>query len=84
MAIAGDIPVILSTSGFCSFPRNCLAYEDRLSIYLLCPSANKVSKAKEDFPEPETPVMTMSFLLGMDTSIFLRLCILAPDIVMYF
>ena len=47
-------------------------------------SANKVSKAKEDFPEPETPVMTMSFLSGMDTSIFLRLCILAPDIVMYF
>ena len=36
------------------------------------------SKAKELFPEPETPVMTTRLLLGIRTSMFLRLCSLAP------
>jgi hypothetical protein len=32
----------------------------------------------EDFPEPETPVTTMSLLRGISTDIFFRLCTLAP------
>ena len=34
----------------------------------------------DDFPEPETPVTTISLLRGMDTSTFLRLWTLAPFI----
>ena len=37
--IAGDKPSISSTSGFSISPKNCLAEEDKLSTYLLCPSA---------------------------------------------
>ena len=33
--IDGDKPSILSTSGFSICPRNCLAYDERLSKYLL-------------------------------------------------
>ena len=32
-----------------------------------CPSAKRVSKAKEDLPEPESPVMTTKAFLGMAT-----------------
>jgi uncharacterized protein involved in exopolysaccharide biosynthesis len=35
------------------------------------PSAYKVSKAKLDFPEPESPVITTNLFLGMATSTFL-------------
>ena len=44
--IAGDNPSIYSTSGFSICPKNCLAYADKLSTYLLCPSAYIVSNAK--------------------------------------
>ena len=37
--IAGERPSIESTSGLFEFPKNCLAYADRLSTYLLSPSA---------------------------------------------
>src|SRR5262249_32086781 len=37
-----------------------------------------VSKASEDLPEPESPVMTMSLSRGSSTSMFLRLCSRAP------
>src|SRR5690606_36374749 len=37
-----------------------------------------VSKASEDLPEPERPVITISLSRGKRTSIFLRLCSLAP------
>src|SRR5581483_12179274 len=37
-----------------------------------------VSKASDDLPEPESPVMTMSLLRGSSTSMFLRLCSRAP------
>ena len=37
-----------------------------------------VSKASDDFPEPESPVITVSEFLGMVTSMFFRLCTLAP------
>ena len=32
MAIAGDSPSIFLTFGLFNFPKNCLAYEDKLSI----------------------------------------------------
>jgi len=35
---------------------------------------------RDDFPEPETPVTTISLLRGKDTSTFLRLWTLAPFI----
>src|SRR4051812_848193 len=37
-----------------------------------------VSKASDDLPEPERPVMTTSLSRGMSTSTFLRLCTRAP------
>src|SRR5690242_19644120 len=37
-----------------------------------------VSKAREDLPEPDRPVMTVSVSRGMSTSIPLRLCSRAP------
>jgi hypothetical protein len=32
-----------------------------------------VSKANDDLPEPESPVITTNFSRGIDTSMFLRL-----------
>src|SRR4051812_40598277 len=37
-----------------------------------------VSKASEDLPDPDSPVMTTSWSRGMSTSTFLRLCSRAP------
>src|SRR6185437_3028328 len=37
-----------------------------------------VSKASEDFPEPDRPVITTSWSRGISTSMFLRLCSRAP------
>jgi hypothetical protein len=42
-----------------------------------------VSKASEDFPEPETPVITTSLSLGIFRLAFFRLCTLAPLISIY-
>ena len=36
-----------------------------------------MSKAKDDFPDPETPVITTNFLLGMATSTFFK-CACVP------
>src|SRR5208337_813303 len=41
-----------------------------------------VSKAREDLPEPLSPVMTVKVLRGISTSMFLRLCWRAPCTVM--
>ena len=60
-------------SGFSILPRNSLAYELRLSIYLLCPSAYNVSNARDDFPDPETPVITVSLFLLIETLMFFKL-----------
>src|ERR1700733_890496 len=40
-----------------------------------------VSKASEDFPEPDNPVNTTSLSLGISTSTFFRLCSRAPRMV---
>src|SRR5712692_6538014 len=49
-------------------------------MYRHCPSAKTVSKAREDFPEPETPVMTVTRSWGMAREMFFRLFCLAPSI----
>src|SRR3989344_2644401 len=78
MAMEGEIPSIVSTSGFSIMPRNCLAYAESDSTYRRCPSAKSVSNASDDFPDPDTPVITTSLPRGISTSIFRRLCTLAP------
>src|SRR5579864_3158885 len=37
-----------------------------------------VSKASEDLPDPDSPVMTTSLSRGIETSTFFRLCSRAP------
>src|SRR5690606_38757858 len=37
-----------------------------------------VSKASEDLPDPESPVITISLSRGSSRSMFLRLCVRAP------
>ena len=51
---------------------------------LLCASAKSMSKTREDFPEPLTPVTTVKLRLGILTSTFLRLCSRAPTMLMNF
>ena len=52
---------------------NCLTIdrisEERHSIYLRCDSAKIVSKANDDLPEPQTPVITTTEFLGMFSEI---------------
>ena len=72
MAMAGGMPEMLSTGGLDILPRNWRAKEERLSAKRRCPSAKRVSKAREVLPEPLTPVMTVRRLRGMSTSMPLR------------
>ena len=37
-----------------------------------------VSNAKEDLPLPDSPVITTNLSLGIETSMFFKLCDLAP------
>ena len=39
-----------------------------------------VSKASYDFPDPETPLITVSFPWGISQEMFFRLCVRAPRI----
>ncbi|MNI40619.1 hypothetical protein D3C73_948500 [compost metagenome] len=79
-AIAGQRPCILSnlssSSSPASIPKDCR--------YCLRPSSNMISNIRLDFPDPLTPVATISLFLGMEMSMFLRLCTRAPFIVMLF
>ena len=83
IAMAGGIPSILSTAGFCILPRNCLANDERLSAKRRCPSAKRVSNAREDFPLPLSPLITTSLPRGIFSDMFLRLFTLAPFMYMY-
>src|ERR1700690_2319908 len=42
------------------------------------------SNASDDFPDPESPVMTTSLSRGISTSMFLRLCSRAPLMTIFF
>ena len=72
-AIAGGTGSIASTSGRSSLSRNCRAYVESDSAYRRCPSAYNVSKASEDLPDPETPVMTVRLPIGIVTDTSFRL-----------
>ena len=48
------------------------------SMYRRCPSANIVSNASDDLPEPESPVNTTILLRGIETVTFFKLCVRAP------
>src|SRR3989344_2514443 len=76
--MAGERPVISSTSGFCIWRKNWRAYAERDSTYLRWPSAKMVSKAKDDFPEPESPVNTTILFRGISTAMFFKLWVRAP------
>src|SRR6266704_6258247 len=82
MLTAGDRPEMKSTSGLSIWPRNCRAYAESDSTYRRWPSAYRVSKAREDLPEPESPVRITSFFFGISTVTFLRLCWRAPVMMM--
>ena len=47
-------------------------------MYLRCPSAKIVSKARDDFPLPLKPVKTINLFRGILRSMFFKLCSLAP------
>src|SRR6185369_11170933 len=78
MAIAGGIPAMLSTCGLSIRSRNWRAYGENVSTYRRWPSAYTVSKASDDFPDPDTPVTTVRVLWGISKSIFFRLWTRAP------
>src|SRR6185436_15082899 len=82
MAIAGRMPSISSTSGRSIRSRNCRTYVDIDSTNRRCPSAYSVLNASDDFPEPDGPVITVSWRCGMSTETFFRLCVRAPRIEM--
>src|SRR3954471_18768077 len=67
-----------STLGFSIWPRNWRAYAESDSTYRRWPSAYSVSKARDDLPEPETPVSTTNLSRGISTSTPFRLCSRAP------
>ena len=66
-----SVPIISSC-----FPETFLARFRRFAKSLY-----RISLTSELFPEPETPVTTVMIPSGISTSIFLRLCSLAPFIV---
>ena len=41
-----------------------------------------VSNASDDFPDPETPLTTVSLPWGMSQEMFFRLCVRAPRMTM--
>src|SRR5512143_3114563 len=55
----------------------------KFSLKRRCASIAMVSKTREDLPEPDTPVNTVIFLLGILTETFFRLFSRAPLISMY-
>ena len=78
IATVGGNPVRRSMSGLSSCSVNCRAYGDMTSMKRRCPSAKKISKARELFPEPESPVSTVISPRGTSRSTFFRLWWRAP------
>src|SRR6187549_666050 len=76
----GERPLTKSTSGFLSCPMKRFANVDIDASSRRCPSTYTVSKASDDFPDPLTPVTTMSLSRGISTSTFFRLFSRAPRI----
>ena len=78
MHIDGGNPSRLENSGLSIFSRNCLAYVDIDSRYLLLLSECMVSKANDDLPDPDNPVTTDNEYHGISTSTFFKLLPDAP------
>src|SRR5262245_20152306 len=76
--MVGDSPTIASTGGL-SRPNATIPTDSR---YCRSPSFMRMSKPSVDLPDPETPVRTTSFPLGILSVTFFRLCSRALLIVM--
>src|SRR5258708_17145501 len=83
MTRQGDNPSTASTFGRPILGIDCREYVLIDSKYSRCASAKIVSKASEDFPEPDTPVITTNWFRGMVTVMFFRLCSLQPITLMF-
>src|SRR5690348_1116754 len=64
----GESPVMASTGGFVS-PKATSPSDSR---YWRWPSLYRMSNPRVDLPEPDTPVRTMSWFLGIVRVIFFR------------
>ena len=62
-----------STWGLPYFGRNCWMKLGNVAFSSLLDSAATVSRHREDFPEPETPVNTVIFFFGIRRDTFFRL-----------
>ena len=60
MAMTGESPRMKSTSGRATASIIPRAFAERDSKYCRDPSAWRVSNARDDFPEPLTPVITVN------------------------
>ena len=75
-----DIDFLLNGDG----RRNALdLFDVGLSAKRRCPSAKSVSKAREDFPLPEMPVMITKRFRGISSVMSLRLLTFAPLMMMF-
>ena len=74
---------IASTSGCPYCGRKLRTNAVKVSLSWRCASAAMVSKTSDDLPEPETPVNTAIFRLGMRSGTSLRLFSRAPTISMW-
>ncbi len=79
MAITGESPSILSTSGFQDSLK--LPYIGRKSFHIAALSLRieGIKSQGEDLPLPESPVITTNFSLGIERLTFFKLCTLAPE-----
>ena len=74
----GDKPTMESTGGLLN-PHVTIPSD---SIYWRRPSLCRRSNASVDFPDPDSPVRTTSWFLGISRVTFLRLCRRALRMVM--
>jgi len=76
--IAGERPSIASTSGFSIKPQELASVGgERLDVAPLSLRVNRVER-EDDFPDPDSPVMTVRLSRGISTVMSLRLCSRAP------
>ena len=78
MATVGGRPVKESMSGFGNCSTNWRAYAETHSRKRRWPSEKRISKAKDDLPEPDTPVITVREPCGISSETSRRLCSRAP------
>src|SRR5947209_5947034 len=77
-ATAGGSPSMASTSGTPSWWNSRRAYGATDSRYRRWASAYKVPNARDDLPDPDTPVNTTRAFRGTSRSTFFKLWVRAP------